>query len=38
MTIVFLVITGLLWGAAIGYGVPTFIDWTKRKAADDPQR
>ena len=34
MTIVFFIISGFLWGAAIGYGVPAFIDWTKRKAAE----
>jgi len=23
-----------LWGIAIGYGVPSFIDWSQRKVAE----
>ena len=33
MTWIFITISSLLWGIGIGYGVPAFIDWTKRESA-----
>jgi len=30
----FFLAQSLVWGVAIGYGVPSFIDWTQRKVAE----
>jgi hypothetical protein len=33
VTLILITVSSLVWGIGIGYGVPAFIDWTKREAA-----